>query len=120
MGATSKSKAKPGTTSKIIEQQLGPERVQQMKDAGTWDDYVAKYSTDEEKEIKTAETDKAGAEAAASLAPPDMTSDALRRARSAQMLRTLTGQGRRSTFLTGALGDPTNPVVKKKTLLGGG
>lgn len=38
------------------------------------------------------------------LSAPDLTDDAIRRERSSELLRVKTGQGRRSTFLTGPMG----------------
>lgn len=49
---------------------------------------------------------------------PDLTDKLLGDSRKSQMLRTLSGRGRKSTFLTGPMGDTTIKPVRK-TLLGG-
>ena len=50
----------------------------------------------------------------------ELTDEALRKRRSAEMLRLISGQGRKSTFLTGPTGLSTLPTLGKSTLLGGG
>ena len=62
----------------------------------------------------------------AKLAAPDLTDERLRQSRAAQMLKLLSGRGRKSTFLTGPLGDTmkpapagNKPTLARNTLLGG-
>lgn len=45
------------------------------------------------------------------LTAPDLTDDAIREARSSELLRLKSGQGRRSTFLTGPMGSTGSSVA---------
>lgn len=51
--------------------------------------------------------------------PPDLTEEALRKARAAEMLRVLSRRGRASTMLTGPQGDTSTPNTRKTMLTGG-
>lgn len=62
---------------------------------------------------------KADIEKARSLLAPDMADKTLMEARKNQMAAMLSGRGRRSTFLTGSLGD-VSYGAPRSTLLGGG
>jgi hypothetical protein len=50
---------------------------------------------------------------------PDLTDEALKKARRSAALRLTQGRGRKGTFLTDPMGDPTEPTMGRKTLLGG-
>lgn len=50
--------------------------------------------------------------------PPDFTDAAVRAARLSARRRALSGAGMSSTFLSGPLGDPTDPLTRTPTLTG--
>ncbi len=52
-------------------------------------------------------------------AAPDLADQLLQKAGATSLMRQQSKQGRKSAFLTGAMGDVTTPLVSKKTALGG-
>lgn len=50
---------------------------------------------------------------------PDLTDEVVQAAARSERMKTRIGQNRRSTFLTGAMGDSSAPNLGRKSLLGG-